>query len=132
MKISTTHKKFADHLDDQDALKYPEEFLGTNWKDVLNFWIYLDTLSGEKRKIISNRFDNLEELGRLTSITLKAAEDTIVVKYVAAAWIATPTVASAHATLELIGSHKLESLKFLPLFYQSETFKCHFKNWTST
>jgi hypothetical protein len=116
MKISTTHQKFANDLKDQTALEYPEYFIGPNWKDVLNFWIYLDTLSGEKRKIISNRFDNLEELGRLTSITLKAAEDTIGVKYVDAAWSAPPSFASAYATCELINSHNLESFNFLPLF----------------
>jgi hypothetical protein len=114
MKISNTQRLFIDYFTGE--LKSPELYLGPNWKDVLNFWIYLDTLSREERKIISNRFDNLEELGRLTSITLKAAEYTIGVKYVDAAWSAPRSFASAYATLDLISSHKLESLKFLPLF----------------
>jgi hypothetical protein len=53
MKISTTHQRFVDLLNDQTALEYPERFLGPNWKDVLNFWIYLDTLSIKRLKSIN-------------------------------------------------------------------------------
>ncbi len=45
MKISTTHQRFVRILSNQRALEHPEEFLGPNWKDILNFWLYLDTLS---------------------------------------------------------------------------------------
>jgi len=128
MKISTAHQRFADLLYHQTALEYiartlplgskntPEYFLGPNWKDVLNFWIYLDTLSAEDLWIVFNRYLALGCVDPLKDLTRNAAENTIGEYYTLAAWNATPTVASAHATLELIGSHNLKSLKFLPLF----------------
>jgi hypothetical protein len=115
MKISTTHKRFADRLRGQPALKYPEYFLGPNWKDVLNFWIYLDTLSDDDIRLIDMRYFALWDLNTLRNLAWKAAKDTIGVYY-AEASILTPTYAGTYVTSELIGSHKLKSLKFLPLF----------------
>jgi hypothetical protein len=57
VKISRSHRRFALCLEDQTALEYPEDFLGPNWKDVLNFWIYLDTLSEEQIKIVIESFN---------------------------------------------------------------------------
>ena len=118
MKISTAHKKFADRLNDQTALEYPELYLGPNWKDVLNFWLYLDTLSREDFRLLNKRYWALDEDARVFARdnAYKAAEATIVHEYGNVAWFVTPIYASSHATLELIGSHNLESLKFLPLF----------------
>jgi hypothetical protein len=118
MKISTTHKRFADHLDDQIALEYPARFLGPNWKNVLNFWIYLDTLSGEEFRLIFDRYWALDEDARVSAINNahKAAEATIDIHYTYTTRGAALTLAPAYASLELIGSHKLESLNFLPLF----------------
>ena len=118
MKISKTHKKFADRLNNQTALEYPERSLGPNWEAVLNFWLYLDTLSVEERRIINWRYLDLDEDSRISAKTsaYEAAKDTIGNECKWAAWEVTPTFASAYATLELIGSHKLESLTFLPLF----------------
>jgi hypothetical protein len=116
MKISTTHKRFADHLDDQTTLEYPERFLGPNWKDVLNFWIYLDTLSDGEHNLINEHYYNLNCI-HVKEANKKATRRIIGYYCANAAWNTTHTVASAYATLDLISSHKLESLKFIPLFY---------------
>jgi hypothetical protein len=113
MKISIPHHSFAERLNDQTALERPELFLGPNWKNVLNFWIYLDTLSVEDFRLIE---DPLDVSNTIRSLTWKAAEYTIGVKYAYEAWYAVPTTISDYATLELIASHNLESFKFLPLF----------------
>jgi len=119
VKISTTHQKFADQLGDQTALEYPERFLGPNWKDFLNFWIYLDTLSAEKRKIVSKRYSALADTSVISLthgshwvLTWNAAQDIIGNECV---WSAFRVIGSS-VNIELIASHKLESLKFLPLF----------------
>ena len=118
MKISKAHQRFADQLYHQTALEYPERFLGPNWKDVLNFWIYLDTLSVEESRIIVMsrwasrwRGDYAQQ-----ALSWKAAVNTISRLYVDKSVTATCTFAEAYATFDLIGSHKLETLNFLPLF----------------
>jgi hypothetical protein len=118
MKISTTHKKFADRLWDQPVLEYPERFLGPNWKNVLNFWIYLDTLSAEDTDIIHMRYLVLGEdaIVYAENHDWKAARDTIGFTYADATCHITFTFPSIYTTLELIGSHNLEYLTFLPLF----------------
>jgi hypothetical protein len=116
MKISKTHQRLADRLNDQTALEYPEHFLGPNWKNVLNFWFYLDTLSYEDLEIVFNRYLALGWVDHLKDLTRNVAKDTIGNDYEYATFRATPTYESAYTTSELIGSHNLESLKFLPLF----------------
>jgi hypothetical protein len=116
IKISKTHKKFADHLDDQTALEYPERFLGPNWKDVLNFWIYLDTLSVYDFEIFNMCNWDLEDLWTSRCLAIKAAEYTIGRWHVRHSASATGTWLGSYATCELIGSHNLKSLNFLPLF----------------
>jgi hypothetical protein len=112
MKISTTHQRFADLLNDQTALEYPERFLGPNWKDVLNFWLYLDTLSDEKLVLI----EGYAVLWDLKCISMRSAVSTIGNEYASVAWDVPFTIGSSYATLELIGSHNLEAFTFLPLF----------------
>jgi hypothetical protein len=114
MKISRTHKRFADHLDDQTALEYPERFLGPNWKDVLNFWIYYDTLSDDVLRLIIRRHQAIEDLNYVKNLSWNAAENTIGEYYTRVAYDVTHSL--SYLTCELIGSHKLETLNFLPLF----------------
>ena len=119
MKISISHQNFANWLKDQDVLTNPEKYLGHNWKDVLNFWIHLDTLSVEERRIINRRYLALDNMSTLKILACKAANDTIGIHYSNAAGCVSDGYDVWRATWELIGSHKLESLKFLPLFLNS-------------
>ncbi|MFN7611676.1 MAG: hypothetical protein ACK5QX_12210, partial [bacterium] len=101
------------------ALEHPEEFLGVNYKDVLNFWWFLDGLSEEQRKIVRQRDWALDAAARVAAYDAAAAAyDAAYDAYDAAAYASGNT--AGYATLELIGSHRLleqgNSLTFLPLF----------------
>jgi hypothetical protein len=138
MTYSKTHKCFADRLNNQRALECPEDYLGSNWKDVLNFWWYLEGLSGEQRKIVRQRYAALDPkirddawkaaryaardaAGAAAYYAAAAAWDAADVAW-GAAWgaAAAAVVATGYATWELIGSHSFleqgKSLTFLPLF----------------
>jgi hypothetical protein len=126
MTYSKPHKRFADRLNNQRALEHPEEFLGSNWKDVLNFWWFLDGLSEEQRKIVRQRDWALDAAARVAAYDAAAAAydaaaaayDAAYDAYDAAAYASGNT--AGYATLELIGSHRLleqgKPLTFLPLF----------------
>jgi hypothetical protein len=64
MKISKTHEEFAHRLNTRrDSARYrPSYYLGPNWEAVINFWLYLDTLTeGRLIDIHDRRFDLHEE-----------------------------------------------------------------------
>ncbi len=125
MKISKIHQRFANRLGNQRALSHPEEFLGPNWKEVLNFWIYLDTLSEEKLRLSRSSYDNLnpEYCDPACLLARNAALNTVRVFIFNCAFLADPDSGSGNATLELIGAHKIleqgKSLKIVPLFLDS-------------
>jgi hypothetical protein len=133
MTYSKTHQRFADRLNNQRALEHPEEFLGPNWKDVLNFWWFLDGFSEEQRKIVWERYQALDDdvwdsaRDAADDAACVAAGNACVAAYAAcvaayAAWDAAYVAAavSLYATYELIGSHRLleqgKPLTFLLLF----------------
>jgi hypothetical protein len=55
MNYSESHKDFATLLTDyhninyQDVLEHPEDYLGPNYKELLNFWFYWDSLSDDQQ-----------------------------------------------------------------------------------
>ncbi len=129
MKISKTHQLFSEYLKQPRALTNPEEFLGPNWEDVINFWLYVDGLSASEK---NNILWELEKLYGLKSKSLFnyswqyvydiSAE--VVGPYVrSAAWLATLSANDygcfSWATYELLAHHKLleqdKTLVFLPL-----------------
>jgi hypothetical protein len=123
MTISKTHQKFARLTNNQRALSHPEEFLGPNWKDVLNFWFFIDTLSEEQIRYAERRFWNLDVADRISArnLAFDAATDTIMCHSDAdEAFMATPGHAVGNATRELIGAHKIleqgKELKIIQLF----------------
>jgi hypothetical protein len=125
MKISETHQRFANRIDNQRILLHlwhPENFLGPNWKDVLNFWLYLDTLSPSQLLNTSN--DNkLADLVDSWNFYEEAAEETIGEDiYYEAYWSPPHGFAARRATIELIASHKIleqgKSLMFVPMFLE--------------
>jgi hypothetical protein len=124
MKISKIHRMLSYRLEERKALTNPEDFLGPNWEDVINFWLYVDGLSEDERKKMTDRYWGLDGVMRESSSdSAEAAAEEIVgeeVEY--AAWIVAFDVTGsvfAYATSELIASHKLleqgKSLVFLPL-----------------
>jgi hypothetical protein len=125
MTYSKTHKRFSKRLNKPEALTNPEKYLGPNWEDVLNFWIYVDSLSDKEKEAIADRFLNLDDDVRNSAFF--AAEDvaTEIVgeefRYLAwhAAYDVTEWTIFGWATYELISHHKIleqnKTLTFLPL-----------------
>jgi hypothetical protein len=64
MNYSERHKRFASNLNDyyninqQDILDHPENYLGPNYKEVLNYWFSLRSILFESGLLI--RFWNTE------------------------------------------------------------------------
>ena len=130
MKISTTHKKFAERLGKPDALENPQDYLGPNTSTVFNFWLYLDKLDKEQWRIVGERYNAALDTawGAARNAAGYAAWDAA--KDAAwsardAAWSARDAAGSAAwsaawATCELIGSHLIleqgKSLFFVPMF----------------
>jgi hypothetical protein len=124
MKISKTHQKFSDYLEDPKALTNPEDYLGPNWEDVINFWLYVDTLSASEKRKMGDRYWDLDYhvLKYASDASWVAAKEVVGMNVKSAAWMAAYYVTSdvfADATNELIAPHKLleqdKTLLFLPL-----------------
>jgi hypothetical protein len=109
MSYSKTHQRFADNLRNQRALSHPEEFLGPNWKDVLNFWFYIDTLSLEQFEIARSRFWNLDVADRkyVEKLICDASCDVTSEQVSDCLYMSTLRWTLTNATLELIGAHKI-------------------------
>jgi hypothetical protein len=124
MTHSKTHKRFSERLNNPDALKNPANYLGPNWEDVLNFWIYLDTLSDQEKEAIADRYYALDYNARYwASIdALNAAEEVVGEDFRHAAWWAAYDVTEwtifGVATCELISHHKLIEQNKTPLALQ--------------
>jgi hypothetical protein len=108
MKISKIHQNFADRqLYYQRALENPEEYLGPNWKDVLNFWIYLDTLSFEQFETVRMLYLKLNGYyeWRLARNTAREVTSESITQSVYASALTSGPAGAARATLELIETH---------------------------
>ncbi len=122
MKISKTHQKFANRLSNQRALDCPEQFLGPNWKDILNFWLYLDTLSDEQLNTARRLFWNLHIDDRISlrNLIWNASCDIVGENNILRSYQATYAGVDAFVTIELIGAHKIfeqgKPLTFVPIF----------------
>ena len=57
MNISKIHKRYSELLNNPRVLTNPEEFLGPNYKAVLNFWMILDDLSEDQWETIDDRLN---------------------------------------------------------------------------
>jgi hypothetical protein len=131
MTYSKIHQKFSKYLKQPDALTNPEKYLGPNYQDVLNFWIYLEGLSKHEREEIAERYYALDDNVRNSTIfaACDAAEEVVCLEFRHIAWWAAYAVTGrcvfGNATLELIGSHKLleknKNLTFLPLTIKKTT-----------
>jgi hypothetical protein len=125
MTYSKTHQKFSELLEQPEALTNPEKYLGPNWKDVLNFWIYLEGLSKQEMEEMGKRFWDLDDDVRNSAFVAAcdAAAEVVGRGFRNAAWEAARDVARkgvfGDATYELIAHHKLleqnKTPTFLPL-----------------
>jgi hypothetical protein len=90
MNYSKTHKWFASHLNfyhntnEQDVLDHPENYLGSNYKEVLNLWFYWDSLSSEQIDVYWDRVDSLnsETLNKALSTAKKLVKEVIDPRFV--------------------------------------------------
>jgi hypothetical protein len=98
---SKIHKRLSELLNNPDALKNPKKYLGPNWKNVLNFWFYLDTLSKRDKIKISERY-------WASNSAIDAAKEIIGEEFGNVTWWAAVDVTRwgvfGNATLELIGN----------------------------
>jgi hypothetical protein len=75
--ISTRHKLISVRLGEEDALTDPGKYFGPNYKILLNFWIYLESLSYSQKSINVDRENDIAyAIWRLAKII---AEDLAVV-----------------------------------------------------
>jgi uncharacterized iron-regulated protein len=130
MKASNSHRTFAwllqeDHNNKllRDVLNHPEKYLGPNWDEVINFWLYLDTLTEDQLRVIRKRHGSLsyEELDvDKNKVSIVAGSTT---KYAdSASSAAYNSVSYANntafwATYELIGVQKLLEQGYKPVFF---------------
>ena len=123
MKTSKPHQLFADYLGNQRVLSHPEEFLGPNWREVLNFWMYLDTLSYEQLYMARVLYCNLDVADR--DLIWNAASEVTSRHISNCVYVSTPGHLGGLATLELIGAHKIleqgKELKIVQLFLEPRT-----------
>jgi hypothetical protein len=122
MKTSKPHQLFANLLRNQRALNHPEEFLGPNWKDVLNFWIYLDTLSEEQLDMVYSQYRafDLKDTDSVWCLARNAAHEVTSRHISNCVYVSTPGHVGGAATIELMGAHKIleqgKPLTFVPMF----------------
>jgi hypothetical protein len=114
MKISKTHQKFSKELKEPRALTNPEDYLGPNWEDVINFWMYFDTLSKDEIDKMEDRYWDLDEDVRVYAwlAAYHAAIEVVGEEVQSDAWFAASVVTDGGsvftcATEELLAHHKL-------------------------
>jgi hypothetical protein len=118
MTYSKIHQSFSERLEQPEALTNPEKYLGPNYQDVLNFWIYLDTLSNEEKGEMNDLYWDLADWDLDDNVhyfawvaAMDAAAEVIGVEFsdaaCLAAWDITGWGVFGWATWELIGHHKL-------------------------
>jgi hypothetical protein len=130
IKISKAHQKFSELLNKPKALTNLAKYLGPNWEDVLNFWIYVEGLSEQEKEEMRQRYRALDGNVRISAYfaVSVAAKEVVGWEFRDAAFYAAYDTAydvaewgvGGRATLELIAHHKLleqnKTLTFLPLY----------------
>jgi hypothetical protein len=129
MKISKAHHKYAAHLQfqcsisKQDALTHPEKYLGPNWEEVINFWLYLDILNKKQLKVVGERYSALSCIEQCIARDKALVAAGATAKYFNGAGSAAfytlscENFATEYATCELIGLQKLLAQEHHPMFF---------------
>ena len=125
--ISKSHQQFADDLNNPKVLTNPKEFLGPNYKAVIDFWLSIDDLSEELLKVIEGRYwdfynNQWSEWCKVTNEAIEASNKTIGREFAncaaCAAYVVYGNSAAGWATLELIGMHKFFEQKKPLIFFK--------------
>jgi hypothetical protein len=124
MKISKALQNFANrlqhwyHISNKVVLTHPEKYLGSNSGEVINFWLYLDTLTEDQLIVVKKRYLALNNKKRDEALTV--ARNTIKYVYEAteAAFdsVSYANFAADYATGELIDLDKLLDQGYQPVF----------------
>ena len=127
--ISKAHQRLSERLNNPRVLSNPEEFLGPNYKTVLNFWLRLDELSKEQLKVVRERYyaffnENPSEWYKAADLARDASYEVVGANYANyagyAVWGVTISDAACRATRELIGMHLIldqeKPLTFFEMF----------------
>ena len=130
MNYSKIHQRFA--RDEVDQLTGPEKYMGPNYKEILNFWWFLEGLDDSQWKNVGERFSLLEENIKHNKLVVDNSRKVQMAVDSAVIWGAAQRVCEGEgrhynqvyavewATDELISMHlTLEqghSLVYVPLF----------------
>jgi hypothetical protein len=123
--ISKSHKLFSEYLNNPRVLTNPEEFLGPNYEEVLNFWLILEELSEEQLRVVNERYwaffdETRSEWRKATDLVCEASEKVVGWNYAHyaswAALVVTKSSAAYWATRELIGMHLILEQQPLTFF----------------
>ena len=128
--ISKTHQLFSGRLNVPRVLENPEEFLGPNYKEVLNFWLILDELSEEQWRVVKERDvalyrENTSQWYKTRDLAVVTSEEVVGWRYSyvsgRSVYDDTKSEAAGWATRELIGMHLIleqQSLTFFEMFLE--------------
>jgi hypothetical protein len=114
------HQTFAFSLNfwynikEQDVLEHPENHFGLNYREVLNYWFYVDSLSDEQSDVYTERYFNLGDSTRLdaSKMAKKLASEVIDPRFVHYLEYEVLEIIAAHLYLE-----RNIPFTFLPLIF---------------
>lgn len=131
MRQSNCLSRIIKNYETQDLGEFDYHTLGPNWRTILNFWTYVDTLDNYHRKLISNKCRMNDEIYNKNSKTAylfanqlvrSRVLDSIWTSFVSSYQLKEEdfNILLSRATFELIGMSKLldsgHKLAFVPLF----------------
>jgi len=128
--ISKSHQEFANDLNNPRVLTHPEEFLGPNYRAVLDFWLFLDELTEDQWETFESShrdfyWNHFEEFEETRGEVWNACKETIGGKLSGdAGFSVIGNWASYYVTLELIGMHKLFEQQKPLTFFQENLLEC--------
>jgi hypothetical protein len=101
-------------INKQDVLDYPQNYFGPNYKELLNFWFYWDSLSEEQCNAYWRRHNNIDVLFRnkANEISKKLASEVIDGRFVEFLYYGQREIIAAHLYLE-----RNIPFTFLPLIF---------------
>jgi hypothetical protein len=112
MKISKTHQRLSNYLNNPEVLTNPEPFLGPNWETVLRWWLYAESLTDVQRKELARRYFAIDDDTR--NRAWKLAHDAAIEVIGKDNWRVAHLV--SRYTAELIALHKLKEKGIQPTF----------------